>query len=229
MVEEEKAPKAPKVPKAPKTPKVKAPKEEKAKQERSMLEPPAKPAFDPVAEQMALHAEIRKNTPVAEKPQQEPEPEKATGPAVAKAPAAIASAPKKAEPAKKSKGVSAISNGVVYPSTETTIAVEEDVDYGGAHKYSIKNCTGFKDGKTEYVNSEQTIQFIQKNEDGSIIPGVQSEQLILMLIDRHKKLNRKFPSEQFHKMLQGLNLFLTASQERVDERVSRGVMGDLKK
>lgn len=122
-----------------------------------------------------------------------------------------------------------IVDGIVFPSNENTISVEMDADYNGAHKYIIQNCLGFSKGKTQYDNSFQTIQFVQKNQDGSMTPGVQSEQLILALIDRHFKLNAVYESEQFHEMLQGLQLFLKASRERVEERMKRNVMGDLKK
>lgn len=122
-----------------------------------------------------------------------------------------------------------ILNATVFPSDEKTISVEDDPIYGGAHKYEIKNCVGFNNGKTEYVESTQVIQFVQKNDDGSMIPGLQSEQLVYALWDRHKKLNTRFPSPQNKKMVEGLEMFLNACQERVEERMARGVMGDLKK
>lgn len=117
----------------------------------------------------------------------------------------------------------------VYPSDEPTISVFDDKEYGGAHRYNITNCLGFKDGKTQYEFSFQTIQFVQKNEDGSMTPGVQSEQLVHVLIDRQKKLNARFPSPFNEKALAGLEMFLEAQKERVDDRIARGVMGDLKK
>lgn len=120
-------------------------------------------------------------------------------------------------------------DGTVFPSKEKTIQVINDATYGGAHCYIIRECLGFKDGKTSYVDSKQVIQFIQKLDDGTVIPGLQSEQLVLMLIDRHKKLNARFPSAQNEKMIQGLEMFLEASRERVEERINRGVMGELKK
>lgn len=120
-------------------------------------------------------------------------------------------------------------DGTVFPSKEKTIQVINDATYGGAHCYIIRECLGFKDGKTSYVDSKQVIQFIQKLDDGTVIPGLQSEQLVLMLIDRHKKLNARFPSAQNEKMIQGLEMFLDASRERVEDRMNRGVMGDLKK
>jgi hypothetical protein len=120
-------------------------------------------------------------------------------------------------------------DGTVFPSDAKTIQVEKDADYGGAHRYEIRNCLGFNNGVTEYVDSKQVVQFVQKNEDGSMIPGLQSEQLVLMLIDRHQKLNNRYPSVQNEKMLAGLQMFLDACKERVEERMNRGVMGELKK
>lgn len=118
---------------------------------------------------------------------------------------------------------------MVFPSEEHTISVENDRDYGGAHTYTVRNSLGFADGKPVYEESTQTIQFVHKAADGTITSGLQSEQLAIILLDRASKLNRKFPSEQYYKMVQGLNLFLDACQERVQERINRGVMGDLKK
>lgn len=120
-------------------------------------------------------------------------------------------------------------DGCVFPSEEKTIEVVYDKTYGGAHCYIMRECLGFADGMTSYTGNSQVIQFIQKLDDGTVIPGVQSEQLALVLLDRHRKLNRRFPSPQNAKMIQGLELFLEASRERVEERMKRGVMGDLKK
>jgi len=120
-------------------------------------------------------------------------------------------------------------DGTVFPSEEKTIQAVYDETYGGAHCYVIRECLGFADGRTSYVNSSQVIQFIMKLDDGTVIPGLQSEQLVIALIDRHKKLNARFPSPQNEKMIRGLEMFLEASRERVEDRMSRGVMGDLKK
>lgn len=120
-------------------------------------------------------------------------------------------------------------DATVYPSNEPTISVVEDATYGGAHCYIIRECLGFNNGKTQYTNSEQVVRFVQKNDDGSMIPGLQSEQLVLALLDRHEKLNARFPSEQTAKMIAGLRMFLEACEERVKSRIERGVMGELKK
>lgn len=117
----------------------------------------------------------------------------------------------------------------VYPSEEQTIAVEDDAGYGGAHKYELKNSVGFNNGVAEYVESSTTIQFVQKNDDGSMVPGVQSEQLAYILLDRCIKLNSRFPSDYNAKMIAGLNTFLDACAERIKDRIDRGVMGELKK
>ncbi len=120
-------------------------------------------------------------------------------------------------------------NGCVYPSEEKTIQAVYDKTYGGAHCYIMRECLGFADGVTSYTGNEQVIQFIQKLDDGTVIPGIQSEQLAIVLLDRHKKLNARFPSQQNEKMIQGLEMFLEASKERVQSRMERGVMGKLEK
>lgn len=117
----------------------------------------------------------------------------------------------------------------VFPSEEKTVSVMDCQEYGGAHNYTLKNCLGFNDGKTQYDTTEQTIQFVHKADDGIVTPGLQSEQLVIALIDRHEKLNARFPSPQNEKMLAGLKMFLDACQERVQDRMKREVMGDLKK
>lgn len=123
----------------------------------------------------------------------------------------------------------AVVDGCVFPSEEKTIEVVYDKTYGGAHCYIMRECLGFADGVTSYTGNSQVIQFIQKLDDGTVIPGVLSEQLALVLLDRHRKLNARFPSSQNEKMIRGLEMFLEASRERVEERMSRGVMGELKK
>lgn len=123
----------------------------------------------------------------------------------------------------------ALLNACVFPSDEKTIEAVFDGIYGGAHCYLIRECLGFVGEKTVYTNIKQVIQFVQKLDDGSIIPGLQSEQVVLALIDRHKKLNARFSSPQNEKMIEGLEMFLEASRERVEDRMNRGVMGDLKK
>ena len=56
-----------------------------------------------------------------------------------------------------------------------------------------------------------------------------SEQLALILLDRVKKLNERYPSEQNDKQIEGLTMYLQACKDRVEERINRGVMGELKK
>lgn len=122
-----------------------------------------------------------------------------------------------------------ILDGKVFPSEEKTIEVVSDDTYGGAHEYTIRNCKGFNNGETEYTGTTQTIKFVKKLDDGTITEGLQSEQLVLMLLDRHEGLNDRFPSEQNQEMVDGLYMFLDACQARVMDRLERNVMGDLKK
>jgi hypothetical protein len=117
----------------------------------------------------------------------------------------------------------------VFPSDEKTITVRDDPQYGGAHVYWMNMSTGFTNGKADYIDLKQTIWFVQKDDDGTITPGLQSEQLAYVLLDRCKKLNARFPSQFNEKMIAGLQMFLDACQERVQDRIDRGVMGELKK
>lgn len=118
----------------------------------------------------------------------------------------------------------------VYPTNEiSVIAYEDDMDYGGAHRYSMLNCVGFIDGQTKYDGGEQTIQFVQKLEDGSIVPGMQNEQLLTILIDRMQKLNRKFPFRENAIQITKLQEALMWQEARTRERIDRGVMGNLEK
>lgn len=124
--------------------------------------------------------------------------------------------------------------GKVYPSEEDTVLVMNppgDI-YGGAHLYAFTPCLGFNKGNTTYCDNTVEmimLQFIQKNDDGTIIPGVQSEQVVLALIDRHKKMNNRFPSAQGIAQIATLEAFLELSKLRVDERIARDVMGELKR
>lgn len=122
-------------------------------------------------------------------------------------------------------------DGVVFPSEERTICVLRDDTYGGAHRYYVTNCLGHKDGKTEYTPGEgQAIQFIEKPADGGpVIPGIQSEQLLILIIDRTQRLDEKFPSEYNKRFIYHLEAALAASKDRVQDRIDRGVMGELKK
>lgn len=120
----------------------------------------------------------------------------------------------------------------VYPSEDRTVACANINDeYGGAHTYQFQNCLGFVDGKTKYADSIQTIQFVRKNADGSVVPGLQNEQLIYALLNRDAKLNTKYPDvkERVDEKNECLLRYLKLCKERVDDRISRGAMGDLKK
>lgn len=117
----------------------------------------------------------------------------------------------------------------VFPSEEKTIQVKDDPIYGGAHYYIVKRSVGFKDGKAEYTDNEVVIPFVYKLDNGVTVPGVQSEQLAYILLDRCIKLNKRFPSKHNEKQIAGLKMFLEGCEDRVRERIERGVMGKLEK
>ena len=122
-----------------------------------------------------------------------------------------------------------ILDAAVYPSEVKSISVAHDDTYGGAHSYCFQKSAGFENGQTKYVDEHVVVSFLQKDTDGTMKPGILSDQLVLALIDRHKKLNAIFPSAHNEKAIAGLQQFLDAQKERVDERMNRGVMGELKK
>ena len=118
----------------------------------------------------------------------------------------------------------------VFPSETQSIVAMADGEYGtGAHDYLIRKSLGFKDGQAVYSKSFTPISFVKKLAGGKEIAGVQSEQLLIMLKDRHEKLNAKYPSEFHEKFIAGLNMALEAQRERVESRMGRGVMGKLEK
>lgn len=117
----------------------------------------------------------------------------------------------------------------VFPSDLRSITVAEDPDYNGAHRYQFQNSLGYNNGEAQNHNSFQEIQFVQKNLDGTMTPGIQSEQLLIALIDRHKKLNEKFASREGALAITKMEEALMWLEARVKERIERNVMGDLKK
>lgn len=120
----------------------------------------------------------------------------------------------------------------VFPSNNITVWATAEPDYadGPAHQFKFQNSLGFNNGEAQYAeDSYQTLQFVQKNPDGSMTPGLQTEQLLIAIYLRHKSLNDKFPSEQGEAFLAHIAGALQLQKDRVLERMNRGVMGELKK
>lgn len=123
-----------------------------------------------------------------------------------------------------------VENNIVYPSEMPSISVKWDEKYKGAHHYIFRNCLGYQDGEYKYIpGSEQEIQFVMKNEDGTVIPGLQDEQLALAMLDRIKKLDAVYPSKMNSLQIKALEIFLDACKLRKRDRITRGVMGKLEK
>lgn len=119
--------------------------------------------------------------------------------------------------------------GSVFPSELMSIAVVPDDEYGGAHEYWFTNSMGFENGEAQYNFSAQSISFVKKETDGTTTPGLQSEQLLKALIDRHKKLNAKYPSREGALAITKMEEALHWLRARVEERIERNVMGKLEK
>ncbi|MBC6988572.1 hypothetical protein [Hymenobacter sp. BT491] len=120
-------------------------------------------------------------------------------------------------------------NESVFPSEQKTIlCVATDSKFKGAHNYYVQPMVGYQDGAV-YGAELVSIPFVKRNEDGTWQPGVQTEQLLLLLKDRHEKLNEVFPSEDHAQFIAGIDMALEALEKRVRERTQRGVMGQLQK
>lgn len=118
----------------------------------------------------------------------------------------------------------------VFPSEKKTVAVHDyDNEYGGAHKYTFINSLGYRNGKSKYDDSVQTIQFAKLDHDGTVTPGVQDEQLIIAMIDRHEKFQKLYPSEENVQIIILLYNILNLKRKRIEDRIERDVMGELKK
>jgi hypothetical protein len=121
---------------------------------------------------------------------------------------------------------------LVFNSDEASVFVllkQGDV-YGGAHEYYLRPSIGFKEGKTQFdpMAPGIIIRFVEKRDDGEVIPGALTEQILIMLRDRHEKLNARFPSSQNDQFQRGITIALDALENRVRERMEHGVMGELK-
>lgn len=117
----------------------------------------------------------------------------------------------------------------VFPSQDVTVYENELFDPG--YTYQMNEMIGFdpENDQAIYSHLQQAISFVQKHEDGTWTPGLQSEQLLIALIDRHKKLNAKFPSREGALAITKMEEALMWMEARVKERTNRGVMGKLEK
>lgn len=116
--------------------------------------------------------------------------------------------------------------GVVYPSEQISVWVDPTTGHGGAHKYAVLKYLEHRDGEPAYTDGEiNFISFAYRGEDGTAQSGLLSEQLLLILLDRHEKLNAAYPSPLYEKFRAGICMALEALEERVKDRINRGVIG----
>lgn len=119
--------------------------------------------------------------------------------------------------------------GTVYPSEQVSVWADPNDRYGGAHRYVTMNYLQYKDGKAIYDEADlRQLLFVYKADDGTPSSGLLTEQLLLILLDRHAKLEAAFPHPSYAKLRMGLEMALEAQRDRVDDRVARGVMGEMK-
>lgn len=107
----------------------------------------------------------------------------------------------------------------VFPSDIESIKIFEKEDGSDkGHHYSLLKTTGWDSGTYNYINEPVLLNFIKKNKKG-LFPGIQSEQLILVVLDRTIKLNKTAPCEENEIMIQACKDFLEAAAQRVMNKI----------
>lgn len=116
-----------------------------------------------------------------------------------------------------------------FPSSFVSVKGLKEPDYDEpAHKFIVTPSLGFENGESVWaLGGQMTLQFVKKLEDGTVIPGLQTEQLLRITLMRHTAFQKKFPSKENACFITHIQEALFWLQERVQERIDRGVMGKL--
>jgi len=116
----------------------------------------------------------------------------------------------------------------VFPSNESSIvSIITDEKFDGAHNYEIKPMLRYDNGAV-YGLEGLPLTFVKKNDDGTWQTGVQTEQLLLVIADRHPKLNAVFPAEEHDEFMAHIHGALECLGRRFKKRLDRGVAGEHK-
>jgi hypothetical protein len=83
----------------------------------------------------------------------------------------------------------------------------------------------YKAANFDDPSTSQTIQFIQKDENGLIADGTTNEELMAILIDRLKTLQAKFPCRENSCAITHFEEGLMWLEKRTRDRITRGVEG----
>lgn len=129
-------------------------------------------------------------------------------------------------------GVRVPLDGVVFPSTERTIvSLPQGDSFNGAHNYSIKPMLRYENGAVCGLEG-MPLTFVKQVplEGGGVRwqAGVQSEQLLLVLLDRHEKMNAVFASDVHDEFMGHIAGALECLERRFRNRMDRGVAGQQK-
>jgi hypothetical protein len=119
----------------------------------------------------------------------------------------------------------------VFPSPEKTIScIVTDGKFQGAHDYLIRPMGSFDPATNTTLYEDEGIPFlfVKKLDDGTFRPGIQTEQLLHMILDRHPKLNEVFAADTHDEFMGHIQGALNCLERRFRERIDRGVAGEHK-
>lgn len=110
----------------------------------------------------------------------------------------------------------------IFPSQLISVFSEYDNEYFGAHRYRFLNSTGIGSNELPvYIPSFQELQFVKKLDNGIVIPGVTSEQIVKALIDRHQKLNNRLRSKETETVIYHLEKAIEALERDVVDKLEK--------
>jgi len=109
--------------------------------------------------------------------------------------------------------------GVIKGNEHTAEMIKKCVDLGYIKQIG---------GHTVYGLEGMPLTFVKRLPNGTFRPGLQTEQLLLVIEDRHPKLNAEFPAEEHDEFMYHIRAARECLERRFRKRLDRGVAGEHK-